>query len=97
MQLCPAGTTPAERAESVALSRADRAVLIGRLNALPAAPSRPKCRNAPTDLLVLRTDSEPDVISLDTGPCDTVRCAGAARVGAAEIRRLAETLIDEAQ
>jgi len=36
-------------------------------------------------LLVLCSDSEPTVINLDTGPCDTVRVAGAARIGAAEI------------
>ncbi|MET0494586.1 MAG: hypothetical protein ABW000_15800 [Actinoplanes sp.] len=97
LQLCPAGVTPAERAESIALSRDDRAVLIGRINALPAAPLRPECLGAPTYLLVLRNDTEPAVISLDTGPCDTVRFAGAARTGAAEIHRLAETLSDEAQ
>lgn len=97
LQLCPAGATPAQWAESVALSRDDRAALVERINALPAAPPRPECLGTPTDLLVLRYDSEPTVIGLDTGPCDTVSLAGGTRIGAAEIYRLAENVIAEAR
>ncbi|MDR7277103.1 hypothetical protein [Catenuloplanes atrovinosus] len=98
LQLCALGRTPAERSESPRLRPEDARDLLTRLNALPTEPPGPGCDGvpaSPTHLLVLRDGARSVVVSLDTGPCDTVLHSTGVRYGAGEIHRLAEELIAE--